>query len=131
MSDLRYQSGFCNEFATESIPGALPVGQNSPQKAPFGLYTELWTGTPFTTPRASNRRTFTYRIRPSATHKPFTEIAMRLLRSGPFAEAPAPPNQLRWDPLPLPEEDLDFVDGLVTIGGNGDPSMQLGIALHL
>lgn len=34
---LHYQSGFGNEFATEALPGALPVGRNSPQKAPYGL----------------------------------------------------------------------------------------------
>jgi homogentisate 1,2-dioxygenase len=131
MAELRYQTGFCNEFATEALPGVLPKGQNSPQKVAYGLYAELWTGTPFTTPRASNRRAWTYRIRPSATHKPFDEISPRLLRSGPFNEAPASPNQLRWDPLPLPEEDLDFVQGMVTIGGNGDPSTQTGTAIHL
>jgi hypothetical protein len=27
-----YQVGFGNSFATEAIPGVLPLGQNSPQK---------------------------------------------------------------------------------------------------
>src|SRR5437867_2186 len=98
MSELNYQSGFCNEFATEALPGALPQGQNSPQRVAYGLYAELWTGTPFMSPRATNRRTWTYRIRPSAVHKPFSEISRRQLRSGPFHELPAPPNQLRWNP---------------------------------
>ena len=128
---LSYQSGFGNEFATEAVPGALPVGQNAPQKHPLGLYTEQFSGTPFTAPRAVNRRTWTYRIRPSVTHRPYEEIPARLIRSGPFLEVPTTPNQLRWDPLPIPTERTDFVDGIVTLGGNGDPAMQTGLAIHL
>ena len=30
--DPRYQSGFASELATEALPGALPVGRNSPQR---------------------------------------------------------------------------------------------------
>src|ERR1700761_7186944 len=86
--ELQYQSGFGNEFATEAVAGALPQGQNAPQKAPLGLYTEQLSGTAFTAPRAVNRRTWTYRIRPSVTHKPFTETETGLIRSGPFNEAP-------------------------------------------
>ena len=127
----RYQSGFGNEFATEAVTGALPRGQNSPQRAPLGLYAEQMSGTAFTMPRATNRRTWTYRIRPSVTHKPFEALAPSLIRSGPFNEVPATPNQLRWDPLPFPGEATDFVDGLVTLGGNGDPEQQAGVAIHL
>ena len=126
-----YQTGFGNEFATEAVAGALPEGQNSPQRAPLGLYTEQLSGSAFTAPRATNRRTWTYRIRPSVTHKPFEEIPAGLIRSGPFLEAPTSPNQMRWDPLPLPAEPTDFVEGLVTLGGNGDPAMQTGVAIHL
>jgi len=128
---IQYQSGFGNEFATEAAAGALPVGQNAPQKHPLGLYTEQLSGTPFTTPRALNRRTWTYRIRPSVTHRPYEELPPAFIRSGPFTEVPTSPNQLRWDPLPLPEEATDFVDGIVTLGGNGDPAMQIGVAIHL
>ncbi len=131
MKNPQYQSGFGNEFATEAVAGALPQGQNSPQKAPLGLYTEQFSGTSFTAPRAVNRRTWTYRIRPSVTHKPYQEISAGLIRSGPFTEVPTPPNQLRWDPLPLPEKPTDFVDGLITLGGNGDPAMHAGVAIHL
>ncbi|MGC2544453.1 MAG: homogentisate 1,2-dioxygenase [Silvibacterium sp.] len=130
---LRYQSGFGNEFATEAVRGALPKGQNAPQKSKLGLYTEQFSGTPFTAPRAVNRRTWTYRIRPSVTHKPFEpyeQAAASLLRSGPFTEVDAPPNQMRWDPLPIPTAKTDFVDGLITLGGNGDPAMQTGVAIH-
>ena len=130
-AEIKYQSGFGNEFATEAVPGALPVGQNAPQRHPLGLYTEQFSGTPFTSPRATNRRTWTYRIRPSVTHRPYEEIDSKLIRSGPFTEVPTTPNQLRWDPLPIPEEKTDFVDGIVTLGGNGDPAMQMGVAIHL
>jgi homogentisate 1,2-dioxygenase len=128
---LLYQSGFGNEFATEAVANALPKGQNSPQKHPLGLYTEQLSGTPFTAPRAVNRRTWTYRIRPSVTHKPFDEIPRRLIRSGPFDEVPATPNQLRWNPLPIPTEPTDFVDGIVTLAGSGDPAMQTGVGIHV
>jgi homogentisate 1,2-dioxygenase len=134
-AELKYQSGFGNEFATEAVKGALPEGQNSPQKAPLGLYTEQLSGTAFTAPRATNRRTWTYRIRPSVTHKPFTEIGtdlgLGLFRSGPFTELPTPPNQMRWNPVPMPEGKTDFVDGIVTMGGSGDPAMQIGVGLHV
>jgi homogentisate 1,2-dioxygenase len=128
---FQYQSGFGNEFATEAVAGALPVGQNAPQDHPLGLYTEQFSGSPFTAPRAVNRRTWTYRIRPSVTHRPYEETAMGLIRSGPFNEMPPTPNQLRWDPLPMPEEETDFVRGIVTMGGSGDPALQTGVAIHL
>src|ERR1700712_2081194 len=114
-----YQSGFGNEFATEAEAGALPVGQNSPQKAPLGLYTEQLSGSPFTAPRHLNRRAWTYRIRPSVMHKPYERIANGLVRSTPFDEVETTPSQLRWDPLPLPTKPTDFIDGLTTLAGNG------------
>jgi homogentisate 1,2-dioxygenase len=132
--ELRYQSGFGNEFATEAVKGALPTGQNSPQKSTLGLYTEQFSGTPFTAPRAVNRRSWTYRIRPSVTHRPYEPYEPgypSLLRSGPFTEAHTPPTQMRWDPVPIPTAETDFVDGLITIGGNGDPAMQVGVAIHI
>ena len=67
---VQYQSGFGNHFVTEAVPGALPVGRNSPQQPPHGLYAELISGTSFTTPRDDNRRTWTYRIQPSVVHRP-------------------------------------------------------------
>ncbi len=132
--ELQYQSGFGNEFATEAVKGGLPEGQNAPQKAPLGLYTEQLSGTAFTAPRATNRRTWTYRIKPSVTHKPFSEIAslgLGLFRSGPFTELPTPPNQMRWNPVPMPEKKTDFVEGIVTLGGSGDPAMQIGVGVHV
>ena len=127
----QYQSGFGNEFATEALAGALPHGQNSPQRAPLGLYTEQFSGTAFTAPRSLNRRTWTYRLRPSVTHQPFRQITNGLWRSTPFNEVAAPPNQLRWNPLPFPSEEKDFIDSLVTIAGNGDLTMHTGIGIHL
>ncbi len=130
--DLVYQSGFGNEFATEAVAGGLPVGQNSPQKHPLGLYAEQLSGTPFTAPRATNRRSWLYRIRPSVVHKPFTPIADQgLLRSTPFNEVPATPNQLRWSPFEIPKQPVDFVQGLLTLGGNGDLQTHAGFAIHV
>ena len=130
-NSLIYQSGFANEFATEAVTGALPQGQNAPQKTAYGLYTEQISGTPFTAPRTTNRRTWTYRIRPSVTHKPFEEIHSGLIRGGPFTELPTPPTQFRWNPLPIPEHRTDFVQGIVTMGGSGDPAFQTGVAIHI
>ncbi len=129
--DLRYQTGFGNEFATEVVAGALPVGRNSPQRAPLGLYAEQFSGTAFTAPRDRNKRTWTYRIRPSVLHKPFRQIENRLFRSSPFDEVVTTPNQLRWDPLPPPVERTDFIDGITTIAGNGDSFAQFGMAVHI
>ena len=126
-----YLSGFGNEFATEAVPGALPVGQNSPQRPPLGLYAEEISGSAFTAPRAANRRSWLYRIRPSADHPPFGRIGQGLLRSGPFEEAEPTPNRLRWSPPPLPDAPQDFVDGLVTLAGCGSPALGQGAALHL
>jgi len=128
---LEYQTGFSNEFATEAVDGALPVGRNSPQKAPHGLYAEQFSGTAFTVQRDRNRRTWTYRIRPSVLHKPFKQIDSRLFRSSPFDEVPTTPNQLRWNPMPLPTEPTDFIDGITTIAGNGDSFSQTGIGVHI
>jgi homogentisate 1,2-dioxygenase len=128
---LQYYSGFGNEFASEAVPGALPVGQNSPQKGPLGLYAEQLSGTPFTSPRAVNRRSWLYRIRPSVMHQPYTPLPQKLIRSTPFDEVPTPPNQLRWNPIPIPKKPTDFVDGLITIAGNGESSMHSGVAIHI
>ena len=127
---LEYMSGFANEFATEALPGALPVGRNSPQKAPYGLYAEQFSGTAFTAPRHANRRSWLYRIRPAAVHEPFERRDDGRIVSD-FDQCAAPPNQLRWDPLPLPSTPTDFIDGWVTMAGNGSPSAMQGCGIHL
>jgi len=125
-----YQSGFANHFASEALAGALPVGRNSPQIPPLGLYAELLSGTAFTSPRVENRRTWTYRIQPSAMHRPYRRIGDGLLLSAPL-EVQTTPSQLRWNPLTIPQEPTDFIDGLVTMGANGNVRLQTGMAVHL
>ena len=131
MSELRYLSGFGNEHATEAVTGALPVGRNTPQRAPLGLYAEQLSGTAFTMPRRANRRSWLYRIRPSAMHGAFRRIESKALSGTPFRETELTPNRLRWDPLPLPAAPTDFVDGLYTMGGNGNLHTQSGVGVHL
>ncbi|MFI4925504.1 MAG: homogentisate 1,2-dioxygenase [Vicinamibacteria bacterium] len=127
---MSYMKGFGNEHASEALAGALPVGQNSPQKVPYGLYAEQMSGTAFTAPRHANRRSWLYRIRPAAMHEPFRQIDAKRLVSV-FGDTPSPPNQMRWDPLPMPTEPTDFVDGLNTMAGNGSPSSMTGCGIHI
>src|SRR5580692_4844119 len=126
-----YQPGFGNEFVSEAVAGALPAGRNSPQRAPLGLYAEQLSGTAFTQPRAANRRTWVYRMMPSAAHPRFSRIGNGALRAGPFDEIEPDPNRLRWDPLPLPDGPADFIAGLYTMAGNGDTRTRSGMAVHL
>ena len=113
---LNYMSGFANHFATEALPGALPVGRNSPQKAPYGLYAEQISGTAFTAPRSANRRSWTYRIRPAVMQGAFQALPQAHLVAD--FDVPAAPDPMRWDPLPMPAEPTDFVEGLVSMAGN-------------
>jgi homogentisate 1,2-dioxygenase len=126
---LQYQAGFANHFTTEALAGALPA-HNSPQRCPYDLYAEQISGTSFTAPRAVNRRSWLYRIRPGVTHGPFEQLDDGHISSD-FQASVTSPNQLRWDPLPLPDEATDFISGLVTYAGNGDPATQSGCAIHL
>ncbi|GAA0405790.1 homogentisate 1,2-dioxygenase [Streptomyces luteireticuli] len=128
---LAYQPGFGNEHSSEAVPGALPHGRNSPQRAPLGLYAEQLSGSAFTEPRSANRRSWLYRIRPSAAHPPFSRIDNGGLRGAPFTETVPDPNRLRWNPLPEPPEGTDFLAGLWTLGGNGDATRRTGMAIHL
>ena len=128
---LQYQPGFGNHFVSEAVAGALPVGRNSPQRPPHGLYAELISGTSFTTPRGENRRTWTYRIQPSVVHRPYARIDNGLIRSAPFNDVDATPTQLRWSPLPIPKKPTDFIEGMVTMGGNGDVATQVGMCVHI
>lgn len=128
---LTYLPGFGNEHSSEAVPGALPTGRNSPQRAPLGLYAEQLSGTAFTEPRAHNRRSWFYRIRPSAAHPRFERADPGGLRGAPFEETVPDPNRLRWGPLPQPPAGTDFLAGLWTLGGNGDARQRSGMAVHL
>ncbi len=127
-----YLSGFGNDFATEALPGALPVGRNSPQKCPYGLYAEQLSGSPFTAPRASNQRSWLYRIRPSVRHAGrYRKADAGLWRTAPCHEAEIPPAQMRWSPAPIPPEPLTFLQGVRTMTTAGDAAAGTGMAAHI
>jgi homogentisate 1,2-dioxygenase len=128
---LEYMTGFGNEFASEAIAGALPVGRNSPQQVAFGLYAEQLSGTAFTAPRGHNRRSWLYRIRPAAMHGTFAAFAGAPRFHNVFGDGPVSPDQLRWSPLPLPQAPVDFIEGLYTMAGNGSAEIQHGVGIHL
>ena len=127
MTETPMLSGFGNEFATEAVAGALPQGQNSPQRPPLGLYAEQISGTPFTVPRREARRTWLYRIRPSAVHPAYRRIDTGTL-CAPLADPT--PNRLRWDPLPMPQGEVDFIAGLFTLAAAADAPTG-GVSVHL
>jgi homogentisate 1,2-dioxygenase len=128
-----YIHGFGNEHETEALPNALPKARNTPKKCPYGLYAEQLSGTSFTTARALNRRTWFYRIRPTAGHSKFVPYTGNTLITGDFSKAFGLPDQLRWKAFPTPEDkqQVDFVDGLATIMGAGAPETKTGIAVHV
>lgn len=129
---LEYMTGFGNELETEALPGALPTGRFSPQKCPYKLYAEQFSSTAFTAPRAKNRRTWTYRLRPSvAMQGDFAVIDKGLLRTGPDTELHCPPDVMRWDPFPINESTGDFLDCLTTVAVNGDVRTQTGLGIHI
>ena len=123
-------SGFGNTFETEALPGALPVGRNSPQKVNYGLYAEQLSGSPFTAPQATNQRTWLYRIRPTVRHTGrFQKIDRGAIRTAPERdETDLPIGQLRWGPTPIPKKALTFVTGLRTMTTAGDAEAQAGMA---
>ncbi len=127
---MKYLSGFGAHHESEALKGALPVGRNSPQKVKYGLYAEQISGTAFTAPRSQNLRSWLYRLRPSAMHKPFHRLDDGLVRSAPCLEAECSPNRLRWRPQPLPAKPTDFVAGLATMASCGDARAQRGASVH-
>ncbi|QNM82440.1 homogentisate 1,2-dioxygenase [Sphingomonas sabuli] len=132
MSDERsYMSGLGGHFESEAVGGALPKGRNSPQKPAFGLYTEQVSGSAFTAPRHENRRSWLYRMRPTADHRTFVRYEGAKLFAPGTVDDPLPPNRLRWDPPADLPEGTDFVDGLVTMLANRDPADLEGVAVHL
>ncbi|MFN3591810.1 MAG: homogentisate 1,2-dioxygenase, partial [Thermaurantiacus sp.] len=124
-------SGFGSHFESEAVPGALPVGRNSPQRPAFALYAEQLSGTAFTAPRAENRRSWLYRLRPSAMHGELAPLPHGGLAGPPFADGLLDPNRMRWDPLPIPEHPVDWLDGLHTLLGNGSAEEGTGVSVHL
>ena len=130
-----YIPGFGNHVSTEAVPGALPIGRNSPQRPPFGLYAEQLSGTAFTAPRHENRRSWLYRMRPTAEHPPFERYDGALRFAPGTSDAPLAPNRLRWDP---PKDHgaaspagTDLIDGMTTMLANRDPADLEGLALHV
>jgi len=128
-----YMSGFGNSFETEALPGALPVGRNSPQKCNYGLYAEQLSGSPFTAPQATNQRSWLYRIRPTVKHNGrYTKAEKGRWRTAPVREdTDLPIGQLRWSPVPIPDEALTFVSGMSTMTTAGDADALAGMAAHL
>jgi homogentisate 1,2-dioxygenase len=128
-----YMTGFGNDFESEALPGALPQGQNSPQRCPYGLYAEQLSGTPFTAPNGSNARSWLYRMRPSVIHASrFARTEVPYWKTAPnIASHGLPLGQLRWDPLPIPNEALTFVTGMRTMTTAGDVYTQTGMAAHV
>ncbi|MFG6176241.1 homogentisate 1,2-dioxygenase [Halomonas sp. THAF12] len=130
-TSLDYQPGFRNHVATEALPGALPEGQNSPQRCPYDLYAEQLSGSAFTAPRHHNLRSWLYRIRPSVVQSAYRPLEAGHVATAPPARPAADPNQMRWDPAPLPEAPTDFIDGLLTVAVNGDAATQSGCGVHV
>lgn len=132
-TDFGYLPGFANTFSSEAEAGALPLGQNSPQQAPLGLYAEQISGTAFTAPRAINRRSWLYRILPSVKHGTgFREVEAGLWRTAPCREGALPAAQWRWHPVAVPEDgNVDFLGGLRTMATCGDAGVQAGMASHV
>ncbi|RAW08671.1 homogentisate 1,2-dioxygenase [Halomonas elongata] len=130
-TSLDYQCGFRNHFATEALPGALPQGQNSPQRCPYGLYAEQLSGSAFTAPRHHNLRSWLYRIRPSVVQSGYEPLEVGKVATSPLDNPAADPNQMRWDPVPLPEAPTDFIDGLLSVAVNGNADAQRGCGVHV
>lgn len=127
-----YMSGFGNGFETEALPGALPLGRNSPQQCAYGLYAEQLSGSPFTAPRTTNERSWLYRIRPTVAHwNRFEKADIGLWRTAPAAEVDLPIAPVRWDPVPLPAEPLSFIEGIRTLTTAGDAGSSAGMGAHV
>jgi len=132
LGELVYQTGFGNGFETEALPGALPVGRNSPQRCAYGLYAEQLSGSPFTAPRARNERSWLYRIQPSVQHLGrFRRTDARFWRTAPCKHFDLPIAPLRWSPVPLPDAPLTLIEGMHTVTTAGDADGRTGMAAHI
>jgi homogentisate 1,2-dioxygenase len=125
-----YMPGFGNDFETEALPGALPYGQNSPQRPAYGLYAEQLSGSPFTAPRGINERSWLYRMRPSVRHNGrFSKTSLPFWKTAPsLDDHDLPIGQLRWGPPPMPNEGTTFISGIRTMTTAGDVNTQTGMA---
>ncbi len=133
-ADVRsgYMTGFGNGFETEALPGALPIGRNSPQRCAYGLYAEQLSGSPFTAPRAVNERSWLYRIRPTVQHiGRLAPVDGRLWQTAPSSTIHLPPSPLRWSPISFPETPTSFIEGMQTITVAGDAGSLSGMAAHI
>lgn len=133
----RYQNGFDSHLESEAVEGSLPIGMNSPQKPPYGLYAEKLSGTAFTAPRHENKQTWLYRILPSCAHPPYGPATTGVNPDGvnqwgKDEKLHYIPNQLRWDPFDHDSsKHLDFVTGLRLVAGAGDPVLKQGIGMFV
>ena len=125
---LRYQCGFGNQFSSEAVPGGLPTGQNSPQRHPLGLYAEQFSGTAFTVARAEARRTWLYRIKPSAAHPRFQRLERQITGQ---QQGPITPNRLRWNAFDVPAEPTDFIDGLIALASTSAADQAEGVSIYV
>ena len=138
MENLKYLSGFGSHIETEALEGALPEGQNSPQKVKYGLYAEQLSGTAFTAPRAKNQRSWLYRIRPRVLQQVAAEASIQLDFGGNDSGSSSDmdsmfvttPKQMRWSPAEPEKADADFVDGLQPVCGAGNSSMKEGVCVY-
>ena len=127
---FRYQSGFGNEFASEAMEGVLPQGQNSPRDGARAVH----GATQWYTIHRSARAQSPHVALPDSSlggAQAFPTDGAREPAERALEEVPAPPNQLRWHPIPVPSTSTDFVDGLITMAGNGNAPMQIGVAIHI
>lgn len=122
--------GFGNAHASEALPGALPLTQNSPRKVPYGLYAEQISGTGFIAARHDNQRSWLYRLRPAAGHRPFEPLPHPTFTDDFSARDPEV-DLVGHRALSIPETPVDFVDGMHTYGGQGRASLRRGFAIHL
>ncbi|KAH8805268.1 Homogentisate 1,2-dioxygenase [Xylogone sp. PMI_703] len=132
----RYLAGFDSHLETEAVDGALPIAQNSPQKASYGLYNEKLSGTSFMAPRRENKQTWVYRILPSCTHNPYHLTDGSGGINGDTAKTQEKlhflPNQLQWDPFDHDQsKNLDFPSGLKMLAGSGDATIKEGCGMFI
>jgi homogentisate 1,2-dioxygenase len=63
----------------------------------------------------------------------FRRVDKNLIRTAPEArlESTLPVGQMRWGPIPIPDQSLTFVHGLRTMTTAGDAETRTGMAAHV